>query len=119
MNGAEIIAIKLGLPVVAAVSIVAQAAVPSGDPATWVGVGGQAVAWSVVVYFAQALLNGKMAVRNITEQIARLEALVAEGARREAALHEVVADGARREDSLLAALNARGGTSHVRRPAND
>ena len=70
-------AIKIGTPAVAFGAVLAQAI--TSDPISgYVGAGSQVVAWTVVGYFARALLTGGMVVRNAAKDREELERLIAD-----------------------------------------
>ena len=79
--------------------MIAQAV--ADDPiSTWVGVGGQAVAWSVVAYFARALLTGQMVVRSQADDKAKWEAAQQRWESAVAELREALAEAHLREGQL-------------------
>jgi hypothetical protein len=79
--------------------MVAQAV--AEDPvSTWVGVGGQAVAWSVVAYFSRALLTGQMVVRSQADDKAKWEAAQQRWESAAAELREALAESHLREGQL-------------------
>lgn len=67
-------AAKLGALVAAGAGLTLAQAATSDPVSTWIDLGGQAAAWSIVLYFARSLLTGQMVVRSQADDRAKWEA---------------------------------------------
>lgn len=74
VDGLGWMGVRLAASAVVGSSLMLAQAVAEDPVTTWIGVGGQAVAWTVVGYFARALLSGQMVVRSHADEKAKWEA---------------------------------------------
>ena len=101
----EALAVKTALPLAAIGGIIGQtAATPPYDG--FVGAGSQVAAWTVVAYFARALISGNLVVRQQSQSMVVMEKLVEESHALAKRQQELLDDAHQREERLHEALAA-------------